>query len=323
MSTFRTTIAPSPAPYQISHKTRILMAGSCFTTHIGQYLRTRKFEVMTNPMGIIYNPVSLAQSILPQQDFTADQFFQNEGLWRHWNLHSDLAFPDLHTAVEQAQTTADTTRNYLQTTDVLILTLGTAHVFYHLERDEIVANCHKMPAKLFGQRRLSVAETVATITNLIRQVRSIRPSMQIVLTVSPVRHWRNGAVEHQRSKSVLLLACADLCQQLPDTFYFPAYECLMDDLRDYRFYAADMLHPSETAIEYIWQHFEATFLSTHTQQLCKQIEKIVAAAAHRPFNAQTTEHQAFQQKQLEAIAALEAAYPEIRFEEERRVFIPS
>jgi hypothetical protein len=147
--------------------------------------------------------------------------------------------------------------------------------------------------------------------------------MQIVLTVSPVRHWRNGAVEHQRSKSVLLLACADLCQQLPDTFYFPAYECLMDDLRDYRFYAADMLHPSETAIEYIWQHFEATFLSTHTQQLCKQIEKIVAAAAHRPFNAQTTEHQAFQQKQLEAIAALEAAYPEIRFEEERRVFIPS
>jgi hypothetical protein len=323
MSIFRTTIAPSPAPFQINHKTRILMAGSCFTTHIGQYLRTRKFEVMTNPMGVIYNPVSLAQSILPDQDFTADQFFQNEGLWRHWNLHSDLAYPDLDTAVDQAQKTADSTRNYLQTTDVLILTLGTAHVFYRLDRDEIVANCHKMPAKLFDQRRLSVAETVTTISNLIQQVRAIQPNMQIVLTVSPVRHWRNGAVEHQRSKSVLLLACADLCEQLPNTLYFPAYECLMDDLRDYRFYAADMLHPSETAIEYIWQHFEATFLSTPTQQLCKQIEKIVAAAAHRPFNPHTAAHQTFQQKQLEAIAVMEATYPEIRFEEERRLFIQS
>jgi hypothetical protein len=323
MSTFRTTIAPSLAPFQINHKTRILMAGSCFTTHIGQYLHARKFEVMTNPMGIIYNPVSLAQSILPHQDFTADQFFQNDGLWRHWNLHSDLANLDLQTAVEQAQTTADTTRNYLKTTDVLILTLGTAHVFYSHDSDEIVANCHKMPAKLFGQRRLGVAETVATITNLIHQVHTIRPNMQIVLTVSPVRHWRNGAVEHQRSKSVLLLACADLCEQLPNTFYFPAYECLMDDLRDYRFYAADMLHPSETAIEYIWQHFEATFLSAYTQQLCRQIEKIRAAAAHRPFNPHTAAHQSFQQKQLEAIAVIEAAYPEIRFEEERQVFMPS
>jgi GSCFA family len=323
MSIFRTTIAPSPAPFQINHKTRILMAGSCFTTHIGQYLRTRKFEVMTNPMGVIYNPVSLAQSILPDQDFTADQFFQNEGLWRHWNLHSDLAYPDLDTAVDQAQKTADSTRNYLQTTDVLILTLGTAHVFYRLDRDEIVANCHKMPAKLFDQRRLSVAETVTTISNLIQQVRAIQPNLQIILTVSPVRHWRNGAVEHQRSKSVLLLACADLCEQLPNTLYFPAYECLMDDLRDYRFYAADMLHPSETAIEYIWQHFEATFLSTPTQQLCKQIEKIVAAAAHRPFNPHTAAHQTFQQKQLDAIAVMEATYPEIRFEEERRLFIQS
>ena len=319
MSEFRTTFQIPPAPFKMDHSTPVLLAGSCFTTHIGAQLSRLKFPTCVNPFGVIYNPVSLAQSVWPAATYAPADFFEHEGIWRHWDMHSDLARPTLDDAVAQAQATADATRRFLENTDVLLLTFGTADVFYWLENERIVANCHKKPAALFGQKRLPVETITDVLCQLVLRLRQQRPTLKVVLTVSPVRHWRSGAVENQRSKATLLLACEALCRELPDTVYFPAYELLMDDLRDYRFYTNDMLHPSETAIQYIWSRFSDTFMSPETLELNRRIEKIVTAAAHRPFNPDTPQHKTFQARQLEAIAALEKERPGMDWSAERRL----
>ena len=314
MPDFRTPVHISQAPFQIGHQHRILLAGSCFTAHIGAYLEQYKFPVLVNPSGIIYNPVSLAKSITTTATFQVDDFFENEGRWRHWDLHSELAHPDLETAVDLANQSARNTATFLRAADVLAITLGTAGVFTLESTGEVVANCHKMPAKMFHRSRLSVSAAVDALSAAIASVKTIRPEINIILTVSPVRHLREGAVENQRSKAVLLLACEELAHQHSNVYYFPAYELLLDDLRDYRFYGPDMIHPSETAIQYIWEHFANTFFSEKTQALNTRIEKIKTAAQHRPFQPESTQHQAFIAKQMAAIAELKQAFPFLDFE---------
>ena len=276
MSDFRTALPPFIAPFRMTHTDRILLLGSCFTDHIGGYLSERQFRVLANPFGISYNPVSLSRCLLGV-DFQENNFFENGGIWRHWELHSELAHPDLAQALALARTAQQTTQQFLAEADVLMVTLGTSEVFTLESTNEIVANCHKMPAAHFQQRRLSVTETVDTLKEAFEKIRVLRPNLKIVLTVSPVRHLRNGAVENQRSKATLLLACEQICQALPYAHYFPAYELLLDDLRDYRFYANDMLHPSEVAADYIWQFFGDTFFSEETRRLYTRVEKITAA----------------------------------------------
>lgn len=307
MSDFRTALPPFIAPFRMTHTDRILLLGSCFTDHIGGYLSERQFRVLANPFGISYNPVSLSRCLLGV-DFQENNFFENGGIWRHWELHSELAHPDLAQALALARTAQQTTQQFLAEADVLMVTLGTSEVFTLESTNEIVANCHKMPAAHFQQRRLSVTETVDTLKEAFEKIRVLRPNLKIVLTVSPVRHLRNGAVENQRSKAVLLLACAEIAATLPNTWYFPAYELLMDDLRDYRFYTSDMLHPSETAVEYIWERFGQAFFEGPTLQLNQQIEKINAGLRHRPFNPDTPQHQAFLEKIQAQIAKLQAQY---------------
>lgn len=318
---FRTVLPIAAAPFGIDHGQQLLLLGSCFTEHIGQRLAERKFKVCSNPFGIVYNPISIAQSLKRLCDahgeFKESELFERDGLWHSWAHHGHFSHPDRQTVLDGVNRAYREAAGVLPLAKCLFLTLGTAEVSLLRSNGAVVANNHKAPAAWFDSHRLTVEETTAALSEALDGVRAKNPDIRAVLSVSPVRHLSKGAVENQRSKAVLLLACAELADKHPFVHYFPAYELLLDDLRDYRFYAADMIHPSETAVDYIWQYFSASFFSEDTRRLNERIEKVRTAAMHRPFHATTTQHQAFVEAQLEQIAALERAFPLLDFSFER------
>lgn len=324
MNHFRTILPAQRAPFSIGHSDRLLLIGSCFTENIGARLHSGKLPIYINPFGIVYNPVSISRCLehllLDNQQFEENNLFENAGLWHSWEHHGHFSRPERAEALEGINTALKTAAAHLKKTNRLLLTLGTADVFTLRSTGEVVANNHKMPAALFAQRRLSVTETAEGIIEVLEKIKLQNPDVQVILTVSPVRHIRNGLVENQRSKATLLLACEQICAALPWSFYFPAYELLLDDLRDYRFYADDMLHPSEVAADYIWQFFGDTFFSEETRRLSARIEKIAAAMQHRPFHPDTPEHRAFVRAQLVAIEQLSEEQPGLDFSEEKAYF---
>lgn len=323
MKTFRTTLSPAPAPFAVAHSDRLLLVGSCFTEHIGERLAAGKFQTLTNPNGIVYNPASIARLLLAlrqPETAAADTVFEHHGLWHSWEHHGRFSHPDRDTALRQIETAHREAATFLRKTNRLLLTLGTSDVFVLRNTQQVVANNHKAPADWFDQRRMGLWETVDALSEALEALRAALPDLRVVLTVSPVRHLRGGMVENQRSKAVLVLACAEVCEQLPFVHYFPAYELLLDDLRDYRFYADDLVHPAAAAVEYIWENFADTFFSDETKNLLAQIAKIRAAAAHRPFHPDTPEHRAFAQQQLQAIEKLTREHPELNFSGEVRWF---
>jgi GSCFA family len=302
---FRTTLAASPAPFSIGHHDSVLLVGSCFTEHIGARLEQHKFRVTTNPYGILYNPVSLAR-VLDNMSVSPDHWVESQGVWYHLDLHGDYSAPTRAAAEAQVAQATTIAHDALNHASRIFITLGTADVFEWAADGHIVANCHKVEAKYFNKRRLSVQEVIEVLIAPIRRLTAQRPELRVVLTVSPVRHLRNGMVEHQRSKATLILACEAICSQMEQVHYFPAYELLMDDLRDYRFYADDLVHPSPMAVEYIWQHFCDTYFDAATQALNQQVRQVVQAAAHRPFHPDTEAHRVFRQQQLRQIEAIMA-----------------
>jgi len=326
---FRTPLLPSPAAFDIRHDHRLLLLGSCFTEHIGQKLADRKFRCLINPFGIVYNPISMAHCLervaIGSQNFSDADLFENAGLWHSWEHHGRFSHPDPVVALQAINEMYDAAVSWLKDSPFLLLTFGTADVFFLRETGQIVANNHKMPDSKFYSRRLSVAEIVDTTVAALQKSEKVarqssEPPFQVILSVSPVRHLRMGLVENQRSKAALILACDEICRALPFVHYFPAYELLMDDLRDYRFYGADMVHPSEVAIDYVWDFFCETCFSRATRLLTEQIEKIRASARHRPFHPDTAQHRAFVSSQLEAIARLKASHPSLDFATEEARF---
>ncbi|TNE54964.1 MAG: hypothetical protein EP344_13795 [Bacteroidetes bacterium] len=318
MKTFRTTLPAFHAPFGISHADPGLLIGSCFTEHIGTQLHERKFPVLANPTGILYNPVSIARTLEMLRTVPSGKpdFFELDGLWHSWDFHGSFSHPDRETAEQQIRSALETAARQVQHARYLVLTLGTAQVSVLKKSGQVVANNHKAPAAWFDQRRLGVSETTEVLATELEALHRALPQLQVVLTVSPVRHLRNGLVENQRSKATLLLACEALCAQLDFACYFPAFELLMDDLRDYRFYTSDLLHPNELAISYIWDYFSNAFFSKETRQLSEQIERIVAAARHRPFHPGTPEHRTFARRQLEQIGTLSRTHPYLDFSRE-------
>lgn len=322
MIPFRTVLLPAPAPFDISHRDATLLIGSCFTEHIGDRLLERKFDVSVNPFGIVYNPVSMAHCLERLMDgnrpFEMTDLFEHQGLWHSWAHHGHFSQPLPERALAGINSAYYKAVAALERSKCLFLTLGTADVFLLLENGRIVANNHKMPGGLFTQKRLGIAEITETLAVVLERLRSRQPELRVILTVSPIRHLRAGLVENQRSKAALVLACESLCQNLSYTNYFPAYELVLDDLRDYRFYEPDMVHPNGVAIDYIWQYFSAMFFLKATQGLNERIEKILAAVKHRPFNPETAEHKTFVQKQLEILLELEILQPGLDFSGEKR-----
>ena len=311
---FRTEIEPAPRSVRIGYDNRILTLGSCFAAHIAGRLAAAKFHVIENPSGILFNPLSIAAAIrsyaLPAPVFREELEFDGE-MWYHFGFHGDFSAPTADEALRRMNAARQAGAAALRTADRMILTLGTAWVY---EREgQIVANCHRRPAAEFTRRRLDVEEIVETIAALLEGPLA---GKQILLTVSPVRHLGDGLEGNAVSKAALRLAAEELKQQFRCVDYFPAYEILTDDLRDYRFYADDLVHPAPQAIAYVWERFVPAVLDDRARQLLPEVEAIVAAAAHRPRNPHGEAHRAFCRRQLERIEAI----PEVDFQRESTLF---
>ena len=320
---FRTIISPQLSPQKISYNTPILFIGSCFTENIGGIMQDLKFQTLINPHGILYNPFSInktLQSFLVQKKFKINdlRFFnekyvsiQHHGRFSNTNAKKCLA---------QINESQEKAIHFLENAEFLILTFGTAYVYEWRENGKIVANCHKIPARNFRRFRLTVNDIIEKIGATIESLQTQFPKLKIIFTLSPIRHWKDGAADNQVSKAILRLSIDELCRRFSNTFYFPAYEIMMDDLRDYRFYESDMIHPNKTAIDYIWQHFKVSFLEEKEENLMREIEKIKQAANHRPLQPKSEAHLKFKQKQLAKIAVLEKKYDFLDFEVEKQHF---
>ena len=304
---FRTVIDLPPGERPLSHADRLLLLGSCFADAIGERLAKSGFRCAVNPFGTLYNPLSVAQGlerVLSGTPFTADdlQWFAGEG-WGSWMHHSRFSRPEAQEAVEAMNSSLSAAHDLMLphqgVSPVILITLGTAWV-YRLADDasavgRVVANCHKQPERLFVRRRLSVDDLLAVWCPLLERLQRAVPGVRLIFTVSPIRHLRDGAHENQLSKATLLLFVDELRKRVgsPALTYFPAYEILLDELRDYRFYADDMAHPSSPAVGYIWERFGDTFFSPATRRLIAEWESVQKALAHRPFRPDSDEYRRF------------------------------
>lgn len=317
---FRTSFRPATAPFGISHQNGILALGSCFAEHIGSRLQAAKFNILVNPFGILYNPASIAHTLKrlwENHPYTPGDLFENQGIWHSFDHHGRLSAPSREQALRHINEALMQGSEALRRADRLLITLGTANVFVCKDDRRIVANCHKLPGTAFDRYRLGVGETVDWLSPVFEQLHQVQPELRIVLSVSPVRHLRDGFVENQRSKATLLLAAEAIGRQHDFVHYFPAYEWMMDDLRDYRFYDTDMIHPSSVAVDYIWEHFSDSYFSPETRHLTAAVKKITDAAAHRSFYPDSEPHRRFVEKLLQDMASLESECPLFDFSEER------
>ncbi len=296
---FRTVVNIKPFEKKMTYKSKIVSLGSCFSTEMGNHLLDRKYDVLLNPLGIAFNPLSIAMQIEKSLDwdyFKEDDFFCRDGVWRSFLLHSDFS-GDLNDTMTVANNAIRNTNDYLQKSDFLLLTFGSAFVYRHKEDGYVVANCHKEDSNVFQRELLTVGQITSAYKLLIDRIVSVNPDICIVLTVSPIRHLRDGLDENNLSKSTLRLAINELKNLYAGkVVYFPSFEIMMDDLRDYRFYAEDMLHPSSVAVDYIFERLTEAFMSTEQIALMKRVEKIKEGIDHRMSDPKSTSSKQFASK---------------------------
>ena len=301
---FRTELNPEPFAEKINLNSIILLLGSCFTIHIGERLKEYKFNTLTNPYGVIYNPVSLFNCITNSldPDYNIEEgILENQGIYRHWDFHSDLSHQNKNEFLNNLKGAIDKTRSFIKKADWIILTFGTAYIFCLKGKDRIVANCHKIPAGKFDRTLLTMDEIIRGFQTTYRVVKELNDNVKIILTVSPVRHIRDTLELNSVSKSTLRLACHEIQSEFKDVFYFPAYEIMMDDLREYRFYNQDMLHPNQEAIDYIWNKFKKVCIDDDTNDFIIKWGKILKALNHKPFFPGSEEHKKFITKTIKEI----------------------
>lgn len=320
---FRTTVPPFESPFRIDYGPPVLALGSCFAEHIGQRLIASKFPVHLNPFGILYNPLSILQAVKRLQiaaPVTPEELFLHQDLWHHFDFHSRFSHPDREEALAQMNASLESSGAALNRTNRVLFTWGTAFAYRHLEQNQLVGNCHKLPGTVFERFRLQSDDFIPAYFELLSHWKAKNPDLQVLISVSPVRHLRDGLIENQRSKALLLLAAEQLTAGLDFVHYFPAYELVLDDLRDYRFYDRDQAHPNALAIDYVWEHFQAACFSSFAKTIHREIEPVLRAASHRPFHTDTAAYQKFCDQQLKKIEKLEAAYPFLDFREEKLHF---
>lgn len=292
-----TRIILPKALFSFTYEEEIMLMGSCFAENIGKKMEESKFCVDVNPFGTLYNPASVAaglRMLSRSGSCTADELFLHEGVYHSFSHHSRFSAPSQSECLERINNRLFVSAENLRKANRLVVTLGTAFVYRLRSDGRIVSNCHKLPEKMFERKRLSVQEIVEDWKELLCILWEQNPSLKLLFTVSPIRHWKDGAHENQISKATLLLAIEALQQEYPSRIaYFPAYEIMMDELRDYRFYADDMLHPSPLAIEYIWRRFTDNYLSKETQTLLKDWEDIQKAINHKPFQPDSEAYKRF------------------------------
>jgi len=306
MSSFRTELSIPPASFRLDLHHRVLTAGSCFAEVMGKHLAAHKFPVLINPFGTIFNPLPIHQLLLQASENCppAARWVEHHAQWFHYDFHSRFTASSQEALQQQLERTIAQTHHFIHTTDVLLLTYGTAWVYTLKETGATVANCHKVPAAHFNRRLISPPEMVKSFEDCYRTLKKIRPKLQFLITVSPVRHTRDTLPLNQVSKSTLRLGCHELSQTLADVHYFPSYELMMDDLRDYRFYQADMIHPNEVAEDYIWQKFSEAYLSAEAKSFITEWTQVKKALNHRPFQADSAAHRQFLERTLRQLERL-------------------
>ena len=293
---FRTIVQSNAANFSLSHKDSFLLMGSCFSENIGSKLHKLKFNTLTNPLGICYNPVSIHQ--LLQSKKTID-LLEKEGIFFSHDLHSALNAQSKVEAEEKYKRQKSLLNKHLSQKGVLIITYGTAWVHELKETGKIVNNCQKQPSALFNKRLLSKEEIVQSFNRLKNSLSTEIEQQQIIFTVSPVRHVKDGFHENQLSKSVLHLAIDQICKESTNCSYFSSYEIMIDDLRDYRFYEDDLLHPNQQAVNYIWQKFSETYFTEATQKVNEKVNGINHSLQHKAFFPKSEQHQKFLRKLIQ------------------------
>lgn len=321
MKPFRTILPDANFPFRIRHSDGVLTLGSCFADHLARRLQKGKFKVWHNPFGILYSPLVLAHALdllLGQKKFSAEDLIQSDGLWHSFDFHGQFSRADADAVLRKMNGRVAEVRADWSSVRYLVLSLGTAFHWRKRSDGRIVANCHKVPAREFQRELPGLEEIKRSLGETLSRVQTRVPEVQILLTVSPVRHLRDGLVASRRSKAILLSAVHEIVEDLDFVHYFPAYELLEDDLRDYRFYARDRCHPTPEAIDYVWEYAARNLLASESQELLQEIDKLHRGLEHRPFYPDSSPFRAFC-RQLEArIGQLEARYPALSFASERQ-----
>lgn len=294
---FRTEIPIHKLPFTINHQTPLLFLGSCFSEHLGNYLKQHYFSVSQNPFGITYNPLSIAQQLQKLMAGTgvmAADLFENQGLFHHYDFHGSFSHPEVGSAVQNMNNSLNYAGSFLKKTTVVFVSLGTAYTWFCNNKN--VNNCHKMPASNFTHKMVTTAQWVAAFEPVLQQLFESNPNVQVVFTVSPVRHTNKGMAANNLSKATLLLGIVELVTTFPQAHYLPVYEWVIDDLRDYRFFEADLVHPNALAVQYVSEKFAATFFDATTQVHVSELRRILKTLQHKPFHGGTEAYQNLQEK---------------------------
>lgn len=301
----------------LDYQSKILLLGSCFVENIGKKLEYFKFRTTQNPFGILFHPLAIENLIgraVGNQTYQREEVFERDGIWQCFDSHSDLNASSEPVLLDNLNNGLHETFLALKDASHIVLTFGTAWVYRHNSTQKIVTNCHKIPQKNFSKELLSMEMIESSLKNMLELVQSANKKAQIIFTISPVRHLKDGFVENQQSKAHLISAVQEVTSNFPlQTTYFPSYEIMMDELRDYRFYEKDMVHPNELAVDYIWEKFKSVWLSQECYPLMEEVETIQKGISHRPFNPDSEAHRQFKKSLRQKITYLEEKYPFMKF----------
>ena len=309
---FRTNIQLQKEENQIDYASKLLLIGSCFSENISKKLAYYKFDVISNPFGILFNPKAIETLIvnsLNQKIYTEKDVFLLNERWHCFDAHSDLSATDKNELLHHLSNAIKSTNKKLKESSHIIITIGTAWVYKFIETNAIVGNCHKVPQKKFSKELLFVDEISASLKNICLHISEVNPTATVIFTVSPVRHIKDGFTENSLSKAHLITAIHEVLEVIPTLgvrgLYFPSFEMMMDDLRDYRFYNSDMIHPNETAVNYIWENFQHVWIDKNATSIMKEVDSIQKGLAHKPFNSDSEQHQQFLADLKQKILAVE------------------
>ncbi len=320
---FHLTFPILPFTQKINYTNKILLAGSCFAENIGETMHTHKFNVRTNPNGVLFNPASIAialRRIIENKKMQENELFFANECWNSWEHHSRFSKPDKSNCLSEINKSISTTNEFIKKADWLFITFGSAFVYKHNSNGMLVGNCHKVPQKEFAKSLLTVSEIVADYNLLLQQLKAVNSKLKVVFTISPVRYIRDGVVKNNISKARLIEAVHELVNQHNNSFYFPAYELVIDDLRDYRFYKQDLVHPNEQAIQYVFEKLVNTTFDEDTKILFEKIKDIITAKQHLPFNADTEAYRKFQDTYLKRCEQIQKDHSFLDFDNELEFF---
>ena len=306
----------------IRHVNELFLVGSCFTENIGEKLRRYKFRVTENPNGILFNPVSVAEALtsyIEKTVYTPDDLFQLNEAWHSWKHHSRFSGLQPEEAVQKINNAIANAHERLKMADYILITLGSAWIYTLTDKapqarpGSVAANNHKAPSDWFHRRLMTPEDVLRVLDNVIHRLFFFNPSIRILFTISPVRHLREGMVENNRSKAVLIQTVHHLVDKFDRLYYFPAYELVIDDLRDYRFYAEDLVHPNYHATQYVWEKFAGACIEEEARALLEEIHSINLAFQHKPFNPGSGQHRKFLQSYLSKTVTMQEKHPYMDF----------